>query len=53
MALVYASSGDEKKVDLITIKELTDDGIILKAFSDADLIMDDTTKTGRYCGVCP
>jgi len=27
--------------------ELTDDGIILKAFSDADLIMDDTTKTGR------
>lgn len=47
MALVYASSGDEKKVDLITIKELTDDGIILKAFSDADLIMDDTTKTGR------
>lgn len=33
MALVYAYSGDKKKVDWVTIKELTDDGIILKTFT--------------------
>ncbi len=38
LALVYASSTEEKKVDVATIKELIDDGLILKPFNEPLLL---------------
>lgn len=47
LALVYASSAEEKKVDVATIKELINDGLILKPFSEPLLLTNQLASVGK------
>ena len=47
LALVYASSGIEKKVGVNTLKELVDDGLIIKPFRNPLVLTDRIPTTGK------
>ncbi|WP_417525526.1 ExeA family protein [Marinovum sp.] len=47
LALVYASSGEEKSVDVATIRELVDDGLILKPFDEPLLLTNRLRSVGK------